>query len=497
MMKKKFRIVSLLSILIVCLTQIQGQDTLKISLSLRNVVDLAISQSSSVKYVQNRDVNYYWRWKNHQTRFRPQLVLSGDLPNFENQTKPITQPDGSIKFNQVTQLETSARLALSQPIPQLGAYVYAASGIVRLQDFNNSTVGYSGVPVSIGITQPLFAYNWMKWTRRTEPLVYEEAQKNFIEDVEEISYMATALFFNYLKIQTDYALAESNLANSKDNLRIAEVKKELGNISENDFSRIQLSVFNAQKALNDARINLKNADYELKKYIGLDQDADIELIIPLDMFLWEVDPDLALKESLENRKETPQFERRLIQADRDLTRAKREAGVGATLNMSYGVSNSSDDLGGVYQNTEQQQNVRLTLSMPIMDWGRSESRVKLAESQRELVLYDVDQDRQDFERGVVVQVEQFNLIRSQIATAEAADKVAEEGYKIALKKFQNGEISITDLNISLQEREAAKRDYIRSIENYWESYYRLREITLYDFEFKQKIYYTNPMLTAH
>jgi len=91
-------------------------------------------------------------------------------------------------------------------------------------------------------------------------------------------------------------------------------------------------------------------------------------------------------------------------------------------------------------------------------------------------------------------VEQFNLIKSQIGTAEAADKVAEEGYKIAVKKFQNGEISITDLNISLQEREGAKRDYIHSIENYWESYYRLREVTLYDFEFHQKIYYTNPML---
>jgi len=473
-----------------------AQDTIAISLSLRNVVDMAISQSSSVKYVQNQDVNYYWRWKNHQTRFRPQLTLSGNLPNFENQTKPITQPDGGIIFNQVTQLETSAQLAISQPIPQLGAYVYAASGVVRLQDFNNSTVGFSGVPVSVGITQPLFAYNWMKWTRMTEPLVYEEAQKRFIESIEEISYNATARFFNYLKIQTNYSLAESNLANSQDNLKIAEVKRGLGNISDNDFARIQLSVFNAQKALNNARIDLKNADYELKKYIGLDQGKVIELIIPLDMFLWEVDPDLALSESLENRKETPQFERRLIQADRDLTRAKREAGVGATLSMSYGVSNSADNLGGIYENTEQQQNVALALSVPIMDWGRSESKVKLAESQRELVLYDVDQDRQDFERGVVVQVEQFNLIRSQIATAEAADKVAEEGYLIALKKFQNGEISITDLNISLQEREGAKRDYIGSIENYWESYYRLREVTLYDFEFGQKIYYTNPMLTS-
>lgn len=495
MREKWFIGITVLSLLIFTKAA-EGQDTLRISLSLRNVVDMAISQSSAVKYVQNQDVNYYWRWKNHQTRFRPQLTLAGNLPNFENQTKPITQPDGSIIFNQVTQLETSAQLALSQPIPQLGAYVYAASGIVRLQDFNNGTVGFSGVPVSIGITQPLFAYNWMKWSRMTEPLVYEEAQKRFIESIEEISYNATSRFFNYLKIQTNYSLAESNLANSQDNLKIAEVKKQLGNISGNDFSRIQLSVFNAQKALNNARISLKNADYELKKYIGLSQDYVIELDIPLDMFLWEVDPDLALKESQTNRKETPQFKRRLIQADRDLTRAKREAGVGATLSMSYGISNSSENIGAVYQNTEQQQNVSLAISMPIMDWGRSESKVKLAESQRELVLYDVDQDRQDFERGVVVQVEQFNLIKSQIATAEAADKVAAEGYLIALKKFQNGEISITDLNISLQEREGAKRDYIGSIENYWESYYRLREVTLYDFEFKQKIYYTNPMLTS-
>jgi len=482
--------------LIVWVANLSAQDSMMVSLSLKNVVDLGISQSSAVKYVQNQDVNYYWRWKNHQTRFRPQLTLSGNLPDFENQTKPITQPDGSIVFNQVTQLETSAQLAIYQPIPQLGANVYAASGIVRLQDFNNSTVGFSGYPVSVGIIQPLFAYNWMKWTRLTEPLVYEEAQKRFIESIEEISANATSLFFNYLKIQTNYSLAETNLKNSKDNLKIAQVKQELGNISENDFSRIQLSVFNAQKALNNARIDLKNADYELKKYIGLDQNHQIELIIPLDMILWKVDPVKALDESLENRKETPQYARRLIQADRDLTAAKRNAGVNATLNMSYGVSNSSDVFGGVYENPEKQQNVRLSLSVPILDWGRSESQVKLAESQRELVLYDVDQDRQDFERGVVVQVEQFNLIKSQIETAEAADKVAAEGYLIALKKFQNGEISITDLNISLAEREGAKRDYIRSIENYWESYYRLREITLYDFEFQQKIYYTNPMLTT-
>lgn len=473
---------------------LSAQPLEKVSLSLRNVVDMAITQSSAVKYAQNTNVNYYWRWQNHQTRFRPQLTLSGDIPDFNKQDIPVRQDDGSIKFHYVNELSASANLALSQSIPQLGMNIYAASSLYGLQDFNNQQLSFSGKPIYIGFTQPILAYNWMKWAKMTEPLIYEEAQRNFVESIEEIAFNAVNLFFRYLRIQTNFILAESNLKNSRDNLKIAEVRQKLGTISENDFSRIQLSVFNAQKALNSARMDLKNADFELKKYIGLDQEQAIDLEVPLDMLLFVIDPDEALGYALEHRKETPQYERRLIEADRDLTQAKRSTGLSATLRMSYGLSNSSEMIGGVYNHPEQQQQVRLSMSIPILDWGRSESQVKLAESRRELVIYDVEKDRQDFERGVVVMVEQFNLIKTQLETAKAADEVAEEGYLIALKKFQNGEISITDLNISLAEREAARRDYIRSIEEYWESLYRIRIYTLYDFELDEKLSYGNPML---
>lgn len=467
-----------------------------VALSLRNVVDLAISQSSSAKYEQNQNVNYYWRWKNFQASFRPQLTLTGYLPNYEHTTTPVTQPDGSVEFRLISQMNTNANLSLSQSIPQLGTKIYAATSMYRIQDFYNQTVKFSGNPVYIGFEQPLFSYNSMKWNLKTEPLVYEEAQKDFIQAVEEIAYNAASRFFRYLQIQTNYTLAENNLRNSQDNLKIAEIKRELGNISENDFSRIKLSVYTAQKALNTARINLKNADFELKSYIGLDQDQPIKLIVPLDMLLFQVDPAKALSEALENRKENPRFERRLIEAERDLTYAKRNNGLSASIAVSYGLSNSTDNILGVYENPDQQRNVSLYMSVPIMDWGRSASQVKLAESKKELTVFDVEKDRSDFEREVVVQVEQFNLIKTQIETAYEADKVAENGYLISLKRFQNGEISITDLNISLSEREAAKRDYISSLENYWKSYFMIRILTLFDFEMDKKIYYNNPMLNT-
>jgi hypothetical protein len=473
----------------------QQVDSLKLSLSLQNVVELAINQSASVKYAQNTNVNYYWRWKNFKTSFRPQLVLSGNLPEYFHRPDAITQEDGSIEFIFQSQLKANAQISLNQSIPQTGTYIWAGTDLKRNQDYIQKSVKFSGTPYEIGIYQPIFAYNYMKWQRKTEPLIHEESQKQFIQSVEEIALEATRRFFRYLRIQTNFNLATNNLKNSQDNLKIAEIKRQLGKISENDYSRIQLSVLNAQKALNSSNMELKNADFELKSYINLDQNQQINLTIPLDMLLFSIDPVRALQEAKENRKETPYFERRVIEANSQLIKAKRSTGLSATLSGSIGVSNVAYDYMGIYKSPESGREMRLSMSIPILDWGRSASTVKLAESQRELVLYDVEKDKSDFERSVIVQVEQFGLLKDQLNTAREADKVAENGYLIALKKFQSGEISITDLNISLSERESAKRDYISSIENYWQSYYRLRILTLYDFELKQKIIYDNPMLS--
>ena len=489
----RFKIYGIIGSLIVMSLNLKAQDAIQYKLDLQEVVSLAIEQSSAVRYAQNSNVNYYWRWRNFKTRYRPQLVLSGTLPDFNKSTVGVTQPDGSLQFKQVTNLSTSARLALNQSIPFTGTYVYASTSAYRVQDYNKNSIDFSGSPFSIGFTQPIFAINWMKWSQKTEPLVYDEAQKNFIETIEEISLNSVSRFFRYLMVQTNYKLAESNLKNSTNNLKIAQTKKELGKISENNYARNELAVLNAQKALNQASMDLKNADFELKSYIGLEQGQKIELEIPLNISLFNIDVAKALEEAKANRKEGVEYKRRLITADRDLLNAKRSNGLSATLQGSYGLSKSAESLAGVYKEPERQQTLKLALSIPILDWGQSSSAVKLAESQRDLVIYDVEKDREDFERSVVVQVEQFGLMKDQLTTAKEADKVSESGYQIALKLFQNGEISITDLNIALSERENAKRDYIRSLQTYWEAFYKLRILTLYDFERNEKINYANPM----
>src|SRR5665647_1377006 len=325
-----------------------NKDSVKMGLSLKNIVDLAISQSSSLKYAQNQHVSYYWRYRNFSKQFLPNLILNGTLPNYTQSTVPVTQPDGSIEFRQVSNLSIASYLSLNQYIPLTGTQIYASTSFARVQDYNKNSVLYSGSPFSIGFNQPIFAYNWMKWTKKTEPLVYDESQKNFIQTIEGIAYNATSYFFQYLRIQTNYNLAKSSFDNSSDNLKIAKIKKKLGQISENDFSRIELSVLNAQKSMNSAKMELKNADFSLKSYIGLDQKENIELQMPLLITLFDIDPERALKEARENRSEQVYYQRRLISAESQLMQAKRGSGLNATLSGNYGITNSAESFPGIY-----------------------------------------------------------------------------------------------------------------------------------------------------
>jgi hypothetical protein len=162
-------------------------EPIKMSLTLQNVVDLAIAQSSAVKYVQNTNVNYFWRWKNFKKTFLPNLVVSGTLPSYNQSTIPVTQPDGSIEFKEVSNLMASANLSLNQSIPITGTYIYASTSASRVQDYYKKQTNFSGNPISFGFYQPIFAYNWMKWSKKTEPMIYNESQKNFVQSIEELA----------------------------------------------------------------------------------------------------------------------------------------------------------------------------------------------------------------------------------------------------------------------------------------------------------------------
>jgi outer membrane protein TolC len=78
--------------------------------------------------------------------------------------------------------------------------------------------------------------------------------------------------------------------------------------------------------------------------------------------------------------------------------------------------------------------------------------------------------------------EEFNLQADFVESAREAKNIAQIVYETNKKRFLNGEIDIHTLNITLERRDSAELSYVDALYNYWLIYYKIRKLTLFDFE---------------
>src|SRR5690606_7103898 len=125
-------------------------------------------------------------------------------------------------------------LGLQQVVSPTGGIVSVNSSSSRFDNFlalEGQRARYSGVPVNIRVNQLIFAFNPYKWDKKIEPLLYEESKREFVEEMEQISQIATQLFFDYLLAQVNLDIAEKNLKNTEDIYRIENGRYNIGTTS--------------------------------------------------------------------------------------------------------------------------------------------------------------------------------------------------------------------------------------------------------------------------
>ena len=447
---------------------------------MEEVIELAKEQSPAAYRAETRKKNRYWQYNTYLSNYRPQLVLSG-ADEFSREVIPTRQNDGTYAFPQVNQNYASLALSLEQRIGFSGSRISLSSSLQRFDNFFQENVRYSGNPVFIGLTQPLFFFNSLRWDKKIEPLRYEESKRRFVEEMEDISVEVTDLFFDLLLAQAGMDIAQKNLENNLALYETAAERYEKGETSENDLLQLELSVMRARQQVAKAELDLETSTLRLKSYIGINDEDGLSLLPPAEIPEFTVDTEIALTEAIRNRRATVAFKRRKLEAERDVARARGNGGFNANINATFGFTNQGEALGDVYQHPDDQQTVLLNFSIPVMDWGRRKSRLKTAEANQELTNYTVAQAQINFEQEVITQVKLFGMLRKQVLIAEKSDDIAQRRYEISRNKYLKEEISITDLNIATQEKDQARRRFIAALRDFWTAYYELRKLTLYDF----------------
>ena len=459
----------------------------KRAITLKEAISTAQKVSPDYETLLNINQRSYWRFRNFKARFLPQLRFDATLPQYLNTIRSVTQNDGTDQFRMTNQIRYDNTLSLNQNLALTGGTFSFESSLNRIEVFgDNLAPNYLISPFSVRYQQNSLFYNEFKWNKKIEPLIYEEAKRDFIESMEDISLEAARRYFALLKAQIQNRISTLNLKNQDTLFTISQGRFKIGKIAENDLLQMELALLNSQNSLIDNKIALKQASQRLARYLELPTE-DLELFVPEDLALFDVSVEKALEEAKGNRKEVIAFRRRRLQAEQELADVKGSNRLRLSINANFGVTQEGREFNNLFMDYNQQQIVSVGVSVPILDWGVSKSQRKMAEADLDLVNNNIDIQNEAFEQEILLHTMNWQNQRNLLKTAQKAKEIATKRFEITKKRFIVGKITITDLNLALEEKDNSVFRYLNALEDFWLNYYTLRKLTLYDFKEQKKI----------
>lgn len=474
----------LLILLFIMSLSLRAQQTY--SLTLDEVVALAQSDAPDALLASTQWKKNYWTYRSFLADFKPQILLKAStLPEYNRSIEGITQPNGSISYQERAFMNNQVNLNLQQDISATGGTVFLGTGLGRLDIFANevnpSSRSYLSNPIQLGISQPLFQFNAMKWRKKIEPVYYRESERQYSEQMEEVANRAENLFFELLFSQLDAEAAEQDKANADTLLKLSQGRFEVGKIAETDLLQVQLSAMQAETRLAEAQLQMQTNTEQLRDFLDLQGDVLFELVPPYILPEITIDQDAALNYALQNRSDMIEYDRRLLEAQQGVAQAKGETGVTIDFGGSFGLTQTGPELNHVYTDLIDEERFTIGIRAPIADWGKSKAKRSVAEANLELEQRKIDQEKENFRRVVVLRAQQFDLVRRNAEIAQRYMESAKKRYEITYQRYLIGKISITDLNLALTEQETSRRGYLQAIRDFWSAVYELRGLTLYDF----------------
>ncbi|MFT4738297.1 MAG: outer membrane protein TolC [Cyclobacteriaceae bacterium] len=477
----KFLLVT--TLIVLSLSSVKAQQVY----SLETIITLAKEQSPSAKQAETRKENRYWQYRLFRANYNPQLSLFGTLPNYSKDFIQNRLDDGTISFQDLQQTSSTLNLGLQQPIALTGGTISINSRVRQFDDLTRNLTQWNTTVANLAIEQPLFAFNELKWDKRTEPLRYEESKRSYVEEMEFVSRQAVERFFDYLDAQVNMQIATFNLANNDTIYNIEKGRYNIGTTSEDKLLQVELQLLRSQQDVAQAELDLQTSELNLRTFIGLNQETRFDLDQPQDLPLFEVSIEEALSYAKQNRSDFIAFERRRIEALAEVEEARRSR-FQTTLEASIGFVDQGLTFEDSYTELNDQQFINVSLFVPLIDWGRNKARTRTAMANKQLNDYVIAQDEQNFEQEIITQVRQLVVLRKQIEISKKSDEVAQKRYEVAQNRYLIGKIDITNLNIALTEKDQAKRSYLAALRSFWRAYFDLRRLTLYDFANKELLY---------
>ncbi len=480
-MRKTTFILCLLLSQIICVAQ---EKSSHIKLTLTEAIRHAAENSLSSKSYAMQYLTSYWAYRSYKASRKPSLKLSTTpVSYYRYLTKRYDSQNDIDIFREQKLWQTSGSLSLSQAFTPLGGVIYIESDLEFLRNFGASTYNqFSAVPIRIGYTHSILGYNEYKWEKQIEPQRYEVAMKEYVYNREQLSINIAALFFQVAQCKMQYDLAEKQSASADTLYIIGKKRYDLALLTKQSLLSLQLDIVNAKKNLASAKSNLSRAAFQLATHLGIPTNTIIEAELTETPYLPEIDTNKAIELLRANGYEWAKQEQTILQAEQNVDKTKKQSRFNASLTASVGFNQQSAELSNAWKDPLRQDIISLNLSIPLIDWGQGRGQRQMAQTNLTLAQLQARQHREQQEQELLLLIEDLKLSYDFISSSYEAMKIAEDSYTESIRQFIAGATDIASLSIAESKQSSAVTAYVGSLAQFWSNYFKLRSLTLYDWQ---------------
>ncbi len=374
---------------------------------------------------------------------------------------------------------------ISQPIVATDATISLTNSLAwqnSYSEYNDTrTKGFSN-NLSLNINQPLFTYNRTKLQIKDLELALENSQLSYAIQRLSLERQVSQYFYLVYQKQQSLVIAEEAYENMKKSYEIIRNKVDAGLSAREELFQAELNLATSGSDVDNQRVSLQDAKDDFKLLIGISLYDDIVVLPDISVDTIDVDITFAIDHGLKNRMELRQREIDIENSEFSLIQTKALNEFSGDLNLSIGLFGDNKNIGNIYASPTDNQQVSLSFTVPLWDWGERKSRIRAAEASIESQEISYEEEENDIIINIRKVYRNLTNLKNQIEIAKQNVKNAQLTYELNLEKYENGDLTGMDLNIYQNQLSEKQLSLTNAIISYKLELLNLKIQTLFDFE---------------
>lgn len=339
---------------------------------------------------------------------------------------------------------------------------------------------------SVTLSKTIFNGFANLYSYRIAKETYLNAQNTYSNKIREIVFQVALRYYDQFLKQEELKVSLERLRQLRDQLKQAEINFQNGLVSDYDVTLSKSQFFSAQPTYYQAEKNRLYSREDFYRYIGYIPNNQVKvklkgsLLAVTNVIFSQFDEDSSLEYILSNDTalatlRTAYINAKNIKGQKNAVRMPKLS-VQFDYTPSYGRDVAIGSFGEAAYNGS--YGVGASLQIPILEWIPGTGAASQVQSSEENIkkaqfaLLDAEEQKIIEIKNTLLSIRELN---QSVAALRIGEQQAKRASEIARQQYQNGRISILELNRAQVDYIDAKKNLLNSVYNEFQSKLILQE----------------------